>query len=170
MLAVKSELQEKILMKHWQVYWKLCIKLFSSTPFWKYILENSGATTLHTKKMRQESDSSLDMCSFFLLSKRTDSSRPGATEDSKKAFLTSVWTLPLLSTDLNYWYLSRPKKQWTCLSLKNTFMVLHNNWLNDQCSYQCFYFFQGKSNPKNFEFLLLFSQKDTKCNCFSTTC
>lgn len=39
-------------MKYWQVYWKLFIKLFISVPFQKYILENSGATTQHMRKMR----------------------------------------------------------------------------------------------------------------------
>lgn len=77
-------------MKYWQVYWKLFIelfiKLFSSIPFRKCILESSGATTQHVRKMRLRIQLVLGLMLLYP-AKRTDGSRPGFVEGSEKAFL-----------------------------------------------------------------------------------
>lgn len=162
-------------MKYWQVYWKLFIKLFSSILYFGKFRSN---TTAYEENESKNPWTGAPLSCFLRGQTVQDQV---SLKGLRKLSSTSVYeTLPLLRMDLNYCYLSRPKKEWTYLVLKNKFVVLHKDWLKDQCSYQCFYLFQEEAfttrkneNKKIFEFPLLFSQKGQQeqvSNCFPTKC
>lgn len=127
-------------MKYWQVYWKLFIKLFSSILYFGKFRSN---TTAYEENESKNPWTGAPLSCFLRGQTVQDQV---SLKGLRKLSSTSVYeTLPLLRMDLNYCYLSRPKKEWTYLVLKNKFVVLHKDWLKDQCSYQCFYLFQEEA-------------------------